>query len=208
MSTVIISDVATGVSATGTPRTGRRYPVHYALLGIIVVVVFIAELCIGTVAVQLGSVSEILFTGSSSNDIWNKIILEFRLPRAIIAVLAGAALGGAGLMLQTLFRNPLADPFVLGISHGAGLGVAAVVVFSGVTGSDLALRCGLVGNVSLAIAAVLGTILVLALLEIASRRVSTIILLAVGLMLGYFAVGAISVILHFADPIHYLTYQK
>lgn len=187
--------------------TSRRYRWQFTAIGGVVLLLFIAELCIGAVAVPLLSVLEILFAGGSDEVVWNHIVLEFRLPRVITALFCGAALGGAGLLLQTLFRNPLADPFVLGISHGAGVGVALLIVVTAMVGSEFLLRLELFGNVGIAIAAVLGTTLVLLLLEAASHRVSTVTLLVVGLMLGYLSVGLISALMHLVDQTQAKVYQ-
>ena len=90
----------------------------------------------------------ILFGAVPEQVTWERIVLSFRLPRAINALVSGAALGACGVLLQTLFRNPLADPFVLGIMHGARLGVAILVVITGVAGTAFAARFGDVGTVA------------------------------------------------------------
>ncbi len=99
---------------------------------------FLLSLAIGSVSIPLGEIIRVLLGGSASRDSWTSIVLKFRLPKALTAALAGAALGVSGLQMQTLFRNPLADPFVLGISSGASLGVALVVLSVGTTGMVLA----------------------------------------------------------------------
>ena len=115
-----------------------------------------------------------------------------RFPRAIAATFSGAALGLGGIQMQTLFSNPLAGPFVLGINSGAGLGVALVILGSGFIGS-------LVSNFSLALAASLGAILVLSLvLAIARRTPHNATLLILGLMLGYVSNSLVTMLLHFS----------
>ena len=103
-----------------------------ALLGF-----FALSLAVGSVSIPLDSVIAILWDGAGQKPSWTHIIHSIRLPRALTAILAGAALSASGLQMQTLFRNPLADPFILGISAGASLGVALVVLGTGVTGAGL-----------------------------------------------------------------------
>jgi iron complex transport system permease protein len=171
----------------------------WLLLLPVLALLFVAELTLGAVHIPLGEVLQILGAGSAADEVWRNIVLGFRLPRALNALFSGAALGVAGLMLQTLFRNPLADPFVLGIVHGARLGSAVLVTLAGVVGNAFLLRFGLMGDVGLALASVAGSTAVLLLLAVLSRRIGTVTLLIVGLMLGYLAIGLISVLMHFID---------
>ncbi len=183
----------------------RRLPSRNGILAVALLAsvtgLFCAELSIGAVSVPFGAVLDVLL-GEQDNRIWYNIIVEFRLPRAINAAVSGAALGAAGIMLQTLFRNPLADPYVLGIAHGARLGAAILVVVTGLAGNAFLLRFGLIGDVGLAIASVAGCILVLSILSALASRLPAVTLLLTGLMLGYLAVGLISVLLHFVDENH------
>jgi iron complex transport system permease protein len=176
-----------------------RAPVVYAVLVCLLGALFLAELSLGSVAIPVGAVADMLLSGSPGPSVWRDIVIGFRLPRALNALCSGAALGVAGLLLQTLFRNPLADPFVLGIVHGARLGSAVLVAFAGLAGNAFLLRFGLMGDLGLAVASVAGSAAVLALLAALSRRVGTVTLLIVGLMLGYLCVGLISVLMHFID---------
>lgn len=176
-----------------------RAPVVYAVLVCLLGALFLAELSLGSVAIPVGAVADMLLSGSPGPSVWRDIVIGFRLPRALNALCSGAALGVAGLLLQTLFRNPLADPFVLGIVHGARLGSAVLVAFAGLAGNAFLLRFGLMGDLGLAVASVAGSAAVLALLTALSRRVGTVTLLIVGLMLGYLCVGLISVLMHFID---------
>ena len=89
------------------------------------------DLILGSVRIPIDEVVNILTTGSSDNQAWKNIILKIRLPRSLTAIFAGAALALGGLQMQTLFRNPLAGPSVLGITAGASLGVAAVMLATG-----------------------------------------------------------------------------
>lgn len=178
---------------------GRRARCWFPALAVLLVLLLMAELSLGSVAIPIGAIVEMLTTGSAGQQVWQDIVLGFRLPRALNALFSGAALGVAGLLLQTLFRNPLADPFVLGIVHGARLGSALLVTFAGVVGNAFLLRYGLMGDVGLAAASIFGSAAVLGLLAVLSRHVGTVTLLIIGLMLGYLAVGLISVLMHFID---------
>lgn len=182
-----------------TPAPDPSPWLRYTVLLLAGLALFLTSLSLGAVAIPLGDVLDAVFSGSTSHPVWRDIVLEFRLPRATNAAFSGAALGVAGLMLQTLFRNPLADPFVLGIVHGARLGAALLVTVAGLAGNAFLLRHGLVGDVGLALAAVAGACAVLAALTVLSRHVGVVTLLVAGLMLGYLAVGLISVSMHFID---------
>lgn len=171
----------------------------FPLLIIGVVLFFLLELGIGSVHIPVSGVVAALFNVEGVNDTWIKIINELRMPRTIAATIGGAALGTAGLQLQTLFRNPLAGPWALGLTAGAQLGVALVVTAAAVVGSSFLENIAFLSNLSIVAGAMLGCILVLLLIVWVSRYVSTITLLIFGLMLGYLAKGLISVILHFTN---------
>ena len=116
-------------------------------------------------------------------------------------MLAGAALSVSGLQMQTLFRNPLADPFVLGISAGASLGVAIVVLTVGSVGSVLIAGLGLMGDLSLAVAAIMGAAAVLGCVLLVSRSVQSVMtLLILGLMFGYATGAFVSILIYFSVP--------
>jgi iron complex transport system permease protein len=141
----------------------------------------------------------ILVGGEPLRATWVTIINDFRLPKALTATLAGAALGVSGLQMQTLFRNPLADPFVLGVSSGASLGVALVVLSVGAANTALLAVAGLLGNLSLVVAACLGAGAVLMLvLALAQRVQSSVTLLILGLMIGYLTSAIVSLLLYFS----------
>lgn len=167
-------------------------------LAFAIVVLFLAELTIGVVDIPLEATIASLL-GEPTRDAWRHIIQDFRLPRAVAAAVGGASLGACGLMLQTLFRNPLADPFVLGIAHGARLLVALLVVGTGLAGTAFADRFGLAGDIGLAVASAAGTVLVMALLSLLARKVDSVTLLLSGLMIGYICAGLISLSLHLID---------
>lgn len=158
----------------------------------------IANLLLGTVEIPLRSVAAILAGDETQSEVWRNIVLKSRLPQALTAVAAGAGLSVSGLQMQTVFRNPLAGPSVLGISSGASLGVACVVLMSGIGGHALS-RMGLAGNLALTIAAILGALAVMALIVFVSQRVrGNVTLLIMGVMIGYVANAVIGVLKFFS----------
>jgi iron complex transport system permease protein len=106
----------------------RILAVIFSLLLISLLLAFLLDLALGAVEIPLNQVITILLGQEAEKSTWTSIIFKFRLPKALTAILAGAALGVSGLQMQTLFKNPLAGPFVLGISSGASLGVALVLL--------------------------------------------------------------------------------
>lgn len=182
------------------PKIGMRPLVLLILLGI-TLGLFLLNVTTGSVDIPLGQVVKIIAGMDAEKRTWEIIVMKFRLPKAITASLAGAALAVAGLQMQTLFRNPLADPFVLGINSGASLGVALVVLSAGSAGIGAALVNGLDlrGDIGLAIAASLGAGVVLALVMAVARRVhSAMTLLILGLMFSYIAGSLVSLMMYFA----------
>jgi iron complex transport system permease protein len=167
-----------------------------ALLGI-----FTVSLMVGSVRIPFDQIVTVLLGGEAERTSWTNIVLKFRLPKAITAALAGAALGVSGLMMQTFFRNPLAGPFVLGISSGASLGVALVVLSTGSVGLTLLAGVGLTGDLLLAGAAALGaSATLLVIVAVANRVQSSMTLLILGLMLGYLVSAVVSLLLYFSIP--------
>ncbi len=161
---------------------------------------FLLSLVAGSVSIPLDAVLTILLGGRAERAVWATIVLDVRLPRAITATLAGAALAVSGVQMQTLFRNPLADPYVLGVSSGASLGVALVVLGVGAASSTALLSvAGWLNNVSITLAAVLGATTVLLLVLLVSRQIrSTVALLILGLMLGYLTSAIVSLLMAFS----------
>lgn len=197
MSSIITTDTATGESRIKLPSQARLF--LFPILIILLIVVFLMELGIGSVSIPVSGIIEALSGSSNANTTWSTIILELRLPRTLAALLGGAALGAAGLQLQTLFKNPLAGPWALGLTAGAQLGVALVVTTTAIVGSSFLENFEFLSNLSIVVGAMLGCLMVLLLIVAVSKRVSTITLLIFGLMLGYLAQGLISVILHFTN---------
>jgi iron complex transport system permease protein len=180
------------------PQTGMRGALLIILLAGLVAV-FLLNIATGSVDIPLNNIVKILLGGEADKAIWETIVIKFRLPKAVTAMLAGAGLSVAGLQMQTLFRNPLADPFVLGISSGASLGVALVVMSAGTVGATLIAELGLLGNFTMAAAASLGALLVLVVVLLVARKVeSSVTLLIVGLMFGYTTGAVVSLLMYFS----------
>jgi iron complex transport system permease protein len=144
-------------------------------------------------------VIQVLSGANIEHTTWRTIILDFRLPKSLTAILAGSALAVSGLQMQTLFRNPLADPFILGVSSGASLGVAMILLNAGAAGSFLLSGLGYFGNLGIAGAASLGAAFVLGLVLLVARRThSTLVLLILGLMLSYITGAIVSLLFYFS----------
>lgn len=132
------------------------------------------------------------------NSAWQHIIIDYRLPKAFTAIIVGSGLGISGLMMQTLFKNPLAGPFVLGITSGASLGVALTIMGASIFGGFLASI--LVSKWSMVIAASLGSFLVLLSVILVSTRIKdTIAILIIGLMFGSITAAVVSVLSYFSS---------
>ncbi len=170
------------------------------------VLAFLLSLALGSTNVPIGRVIEVLFDvfgGTSTERDGAAVVVEaIRLPRSLTALLAGAALGIAGLQMQTLFRNPLADPFALGISSGASLGVAIVVLGSGMSvAAAFGASTGLRGDALLIGAAIVGALAVLGLVLVVSSRVANpTTVLILGLMFGYTASAMVTVLVGVSSP--------
>lgn len=162
---------------------------------------FVLELSIGSVSIPTLQVVRFVFGAETNDPAYDSILWELRLPRAITAVFAGAALGVAGLLLQTLFRNPLAGPWALGLTGGAQLGVAVVVTTGSLVGFTELNRIAILSDLGLVTGAVTGAGLIAVIIAAVSRRVSTMTLLILGLMLGYLAEGLVSIVLHFTSEV-------
>lgn len=177
----------------------RLWLIGFAVL---LLAAFALSLILGSVNIPPGDVLTVLFGGTPGRSTWTDIVLKFRLPKALTAMLAGAGLSVSGLQMQTLFNNPLADPFVLGISSGASLGVALVVLSAGAVGlSSLSFLAGLslLGNIGIVAASSLGSALTLVLVLFVSQRVqSAVTLLILGIMFGYVTGAIVSILLYFS----------
>lgn len=167
------------------------------ILSAAVVVLFFANLVYGSVDIPLGQVIDILLGNEAEKASWRYIVVESRLPQAVTALLSGMALSVSGLMLQTAFRNPLADPSIFGISSGAGLGAALVMLLFG--GSVSAGSVSLSGFAAVFLGAFVGAMAVMGIVFAFSLFVkNSIMLLIIGIMIGYIASSAISLLNFFA----------
>ncbi|QJB47183.1 iron ABC transporter permease [Dolichospermum flos-aquae] len=172
----------------------------FSILLLCLILAFLLDLGFGAVNIPIHEVMNILLGQEAEKTTWTNIILKFRLPKALTATLAGAALGVSGLQMQTLFKNPLAGPFVLGISSGASLGVALVLLTASLTVPTLLTDLGMIGDFSLVIAASFGAASVLGLMLVVSRRVQdTMTLLILGLLFGYATSAMVSILLQFSS---------
>ena len=190
--------------------TGRN--TTFILLIMLSIVVFLfLNMVLGSVRIPMSAVWHI-FTGTGDEpQTWQNIIWKSRFPQALTALVAGAGLSISGLQMQTVFRNPLAGPSVLGISSGASMGVAFVVLFSGSIGGVALSHLGLFGEVALSIAAVAGSLSVMALIVFASHKVKgNVTLLIIGVMIGYLAnaiIGILNVVAELASN-YYISFPN
>lgn len=170
----------------------------YCLMAVLLMaLLFAVNLCVGAVRIPLNDVFSALFGTGEVRESWRFIVVGSRLPQAITAMLSGGALAVSGLMLQTAFRNPLADPSVFGISSGAGLGVALVILFLG--GSVTAGAFSLTGFAAIFVAAFAGAMAVMAVIFFFSTTVrNNTTLLIIGIMIGYLSSSAVSLLNFFA----------
>ncbi len=178
----------------------------FLFLVALILALFVLNLLLGTVKIPVGEVLGILFSPSSTagdgggSSIHANIVWNSRVPQALTALMAGAGLAVSGLQMQTVFRNPLAGPSVLGISNGASLGVALVVLMSGSLGGVALSRLGYLGDVAMSVAAIVGALAVMALIVWVARRVQgDVTLLIIGVMIGYLANAIIGVLKFFSN---------
>lgn len=181
-------------------RSAGGTPIALALLAGGLFLALFADLSLGSVPIPIGDLVRSLLGSLPRHSVDDKIVLLFRLPKALTALLAGAALAVAGLQMQTIFRNPLAGPFVLGINSGASLGVALVVLIVG-SGSGAAFIQGLgaAGQLGMVAAAAGGSAAVLLLVLSFSLRVRGVMtLLVLGLLFGYAVSAVVSILIEFS----------
>ena len=168
------------------------------ILGIIIlgIILFVLNLFVGSVMVPFEDIFKVLLEVNDDKTL-SVIIFNYRLPQALTALLAGAALAVAGLLMQTLFRNPLADPSMLGISSGASLGVGIVILLTGAISGAAVSSFGWWSTIGVSLAAFIGAVVVLfIMLAFSSRMKNMTTLIIIGLMIAYLA-GSITDILKF-----------
>lgn len=169
------------------------------VLAVTIILFFILNLLLGSVEIPMSDILGILIGQDNDNTIWTNIVLKSRLPQAATAAMAGAGLAVSGLLMQTVFRNPLAGPSVLGISSGASLGVACVVLVSGSVGGMALSKLGVIGEVTITLSAVVGSLLIMALIAFVAQKVrGNVTLLIMGVMIGYIANAIIGVLKFFS----------
>ncbi|MES2734553.1 MAG: iron ABC transporter permease [Bacteroidota bacterium] len=171
-------------------------------LVLVVLVLFVVDIVLGSVAIPWKEVVRILVGYGSDNQTWVNIIEKIRLPKALTAMLAGSALAVSGLQMQTLFRNPLAGPTALGLTAGASLGVAVILLSSGSVTTVFVIRqLGWMGSWLIILSAIAGSSLVLLLLLAISAKIGdNVVLLIIGLMIGNVTVALVSIWQYFSQP--------
>lgn len=182
-------------------RTGMR-PLYFFLLIGGMVGLFLLNLALGSVDIPLGEIVQVLLGDESVRNSWQKIVINIRIPRAVTAILAGSALSLGGLLMQTLFRNPLAGPSVLGITAGASLGVAVVMLAGGTITTIFAIQqLSALGSWLIVGAASVGSAAVLLLILLISIKVrDNVTLLIIGLMVGNMTIALVSIWQYFSRP--------
>lgn len=179
------------------PKT-KTYRFSLLLLLLVLLLVFGLNISSGSVVIPIKDTLNAIFGGTVQNESWNYIVWDYRIPKAFTAILVGSGLALSGLLMQTLFRNPLAGPFVLGISSGASLGAALLIMGSSALAGFFSF--GFINDVSLAIAASLGSFLVLLIVMFVATRVKdTMALLIIGLMFGSITAAIVSVLSYFTS---------
>lgn len=179
-------------------QVSQTYRLQFAVLFVALLAAFLMNLGMGSVSIPLDEIISVFIGNGASKETWRYIIFDYRLPKALTAMLAGGGLAVSGLLMQTLFRNPLAGPFVLGLSSGASLGVAILILgasaFGGIFGTLL------LSQWSLVIASALGSFLVLlAVLAVTFRIKDTMAILIIGLMFGSVTTAVVSVLSYFSN---------
>ena len=176
----------------------NRNSILFTSLSLLLVLTLLLNISFGQIAIPIKEVFKSLFGGTASKETWEYIILNFRLPKAITAILVGIGLSISGLLMQTLFRNPLAGPYVLGLSSGSSLGVAFVILGSGFLPPIIATY--LLSSYGIILASCTGSFLVLLLVLLVSQRLrDTMSILIVGLMFSSFTSAIVSVLTYFSS---------
>ncbi len=178
----------------------NRHTIAFVLIFISILVFFSLNLVLGTISIPLRSIGNILLGTGEESVVWQNIIWKSRFPQTLTALIAGAGLSISGLQMQTVFHNPLAGPSELGISSGASLGVAFIILLSGSIAGTALSRLGFFGEVAISVAAIAGAMAVMAIIMAISQRVrGNVILLIIGVMIGYIATAIIGVLKFFSN---------
>mgnify|MGYP001753748195 FL=1 len=177
----------------------RPVALYMLLIALLIFVFFLLNILLGSIQIPFKDVWQILWGDYNGNEIWQNIVWKSRIPQALTALVAGAGLSVSGLQMQTVFRNPLAGPSVLGISSGASMGVAFVVLLSGTIGGVALSKVGVMGEIALTISAIIGSLSIMALIIFVSQKVKgNVTLLIIGVMVGYVANAVIGVLKYFS----------
>ena len=175
----------------------KRNSILFTTLIIAAFALFIVNISLGSISIPLKDVFKSLTGAVASKESWQYIILNYRLPKAITAVLVGMGLATSGLLMQTLFRNPLAGPYVLGLSSGASLGVATIILGASILPASIS--AFLLSSYGIVLASSLGSFLVLlAVLAVSYRLKDTMAILIVGLMFGSLTSAVVNTLIYFS----------
>ncbi|MFD0962913.1 iron chelate uptake ABC transporter family permease subunit [Pseudofulvibacter geojedonensis] len=178
-------------------KTQKKYSLIFLLLVLILIILIFTNISLGSIYIPIDGIIGSLTGDESIKSSWQHIILNYRVPKAITAVIVGSGLGVAGLLMQTLFRNPLAGPYVLGLSSGASLGVALVILGASFFGVNFASI--LLSKWSIVIASSIGSFLVLLAVILVSLKVKdTMAILIIGLMFASVTAAIVSVLSYFS----------
>jgi iron complex transport system permease protein len=190
------------VPITVPGRSGNSGKFRLAGLLLLLLIVFLLDIAIGSVRIPLREVFKTLFSLRSQNNTWQYIVEKIRIPKAITAVLAGCGLSVSGLQMQTLFRNPLAGPDVLGITAGASLGVAVIMLAGGSFVTLYTIKeLGLSGSWLIIAAACIGAAgIMLLVMTISGSIRDNVMMLIVGVMLGTITLSVVSIWQYFSSP--------
>ncbi len=179
-------------------KKNNSHKYSFLLLFFFILIVFIVNISFGSVNIPFKEIVNSILNQEATKESWNYIILDYRLPKAITAILVGSGLAISGLLMQTLFRNPLAGPYVLGVSSGASLGVAVLILGSSALGGSFLVISQ--NNFLMSIAASIGSFLVLFAVIIVARKVkNTMTILIIGLMFSSLTAAVISVLAYFSS---------
>lgn len=176
----------------------KNKSILFIVLAMLSVLLFVLDISFGSVSIPIKDVYSTLIGNQATKETWQYIILNYRLPKAITAILVGIGLSVSGLLMQTLFRNPLAGPYVLGLSSGSSLGVAFVVLGSSFLPAFLSSL--LISSYGIIVASCFGSLLVLlAVLFVSQQLRDTMAILIVGLMFGSFSSAIVNVLTNFSS---------
>ncbi|MFI3303655.1 MAG: iron ABC transporter permease [Rikenellaceae bacterium] len=178
----------------------RRTIISFIVISLFIVFLFGLNLILGSINIPISSVWDILSGGDGGSLVWQNIIFKSRMPQTITAIVAGAGLSISGLQMQSVFRNPLAGPSELGVSSGASLGVAFVILLSGRLAGGALSSMGIFSEVAISTAAIVGAGVVMMIILAISQKVrGNVTLLIIGVMIGYIATAIIGVLKFFSS---------